>query len=75
MQSLLLALVNPYGFLPGQLGQVIHYLQEYSHWTKITDVAPVHRLAKAVAIVLVGHDFPPFPLTRAATSTGVNCSG
>ena len=45
MQSLLLALANPYGFLPGQLGQVIRYLQEYSQWTKITDVAPVHRLA------------------------------
>ena len=28
---LLLALANPYGFLPGQLGQVINYLQEYSH--------------------------------------------
>ena len=64
VQSLLLALANPYGFLPGQLGQVIHYLQEYSQWTKITDVAPVHRLAKAVAIVPVGHDFPPFSANK-----------
>jgi hypothetical protein len=70
VQALLLALANPYGFLPGQLGQVIHYLQEYSHWTKITDVAPVHRLAKAVAIVPVGHDFPPFSANKGGNIDG-----
>jgi len=70
VQALLLALANPYGFLPGQLGQVIHYLQEHSHWTKITDVAPVHRLAKAVAIVPLGHDFPPFSANKGGNIDG-----
>ena len=70
VQALLLALANPYGFLPGQLGQVINYLQEHAHWARITDVAPVHRLAKAVAIVPVGHDFPPF-----ASNKGGNIEG
>jgi hypothetical protein len=70
VQALLLALANPYGFIPGQLGQVIHYLHEYSHWTKITDVAPVHRLAKAVAIVPVGHDFPPFSANKGGNIDG-----
>jgi hypothetical protein len=70
VQTLLLALANPYGFLPGQLGQVIAYVQEYSHWTKITDVAPVHRLAKAVAIVPVGHDFPPFSANKGGNIDG-----
>jgi hypothetical protein len=41
----------PYGFLPGQLPIVLRYVQEYAHWAKLTDVAPVHRMAKAVAIV------------------------
>ncbi len=70
VQALLLALANPYGFLPGQLGQVLQYLQEYSHWTKLTDVAPVHRLAKAVAIVPVGHDFPPFSANKGGNIDG-----
>src|SRR5450432_3145428 len=70
MQALLLALANPYGFLPGQLSQVVHYLQEYSHWAKITDVAPVHRLAKAVAIVPLGHDFPPFSANKGGNIDG-----
>jgi hypothetical protein len=70
VQALLLALANPYGFLPGQLGQVAQYLQEYSHWAKITDVAPVHRLAKAVAIIPVGHDFPPFSANKGGNVDG-----
>ena len=70
VQALLLALANPYGFLPGQLGQVVQYLHEYSHWAKITDIAPVHRLAKAVAIVPVGHDFPPFAANKGGNIEG-----
>jgi hypothetical protein len=70
IQALLLALANPYGFLPGQLGLVMQYLQEYSHWAKLTDVAPVHRLAKAVAIVPVGHDFPPFSANKGGNIDG-----
>ena len=70
VQALLVALANPYGFLPGQLGQVVQYLQEHSHWARITDVAPVHRLAKAVAIVPVGHDFPPFSANKGGNAEG-----
>ncbi len=70
VQALLLALANPYGFKPGQLGQVVQYLQEHAHWARITDVAPVHRLAKAVAIVPVGHDFPPFSANKGGNVDG-----
>jgi hypothetical protein len=70
LQALLLALANPYGFLPGQLSIVIRYLQEFCHWAKLTDVAPVHRMAKAVAIVPVGHDFPPFSANKGGSIDG-----
>jgi hypothetical protein len=70
VQALLLALANPYGFRPGQLGQVVQYLQTHAHWARITDVPPVHRLAKAVAIVPVGHDFPPFAANKGANVNG-----
>src|SRR5664279_741923 len=70
IQSLLLALANPYGFLPGQLPIVLRYVQEYAHWAKLTDVVPVHRMAKAVAIVPVGHDFPPFSANKGGSIDG-----
>ncbi len=70
IQSLLLALANPYGFLPGQLSIVLRYVQEYAHWAKLTDVVPVHRMAKAVAIVPVGHDFPPFSANKGGSIEG-----
>jgi hypothetical protein len=70
VQALLLALANPYGFLQGQLDTVIRYVQEYSHWVKLTDVAPVHRMAKAVAIIPVGHDFPPFSASKGGAIEG-----
>ncbi|TMH30821.1 MAG: hypothetical protein E6H66_17410 [Betaproteobacteria bacterium] len=70
IQALLLALANPYGFLPGQLTQVASYLQEHSHWAKITDITPVHRLAKAVAVIPVGHDFPPFSANKGGNIEG-----
>ena len=41
-----------------------------AHWAKLTDVAPVHRMAKAVAIVPVGHDFPPFSANKGGTMDG-----
>ncbi|HTI45669.1 MAG TPA: hypothetical protein VMB76_03865 [Casimicrobiaceae bacterium] len=69
-QSLLLALANPYGFLQGQLPTVLRYLQEHGHWAKLTDVAPVHRMAKAVAIIPVGHDFPPFSANKGGSIDG-----
>ncbi len=70
IQTLLLALANPYGFLPGQLPIVLRYVQEYAHWAKLTDVPPVHRMAKAVAIVPVGHDFPPFSANKGGSIDG-----
>jgi cyclic-di-GMP-binding protein len=70
LQALLLALANPYGFLPGQLSTVVRYLQEFCHWAKLTDVAPVHRMAKAVAIIPVGHDFPPFSANKGGSIDG-----
>jgi hypothetical protein len=70
VQALLLALANPYGFHPGQLGTVLSYLQTHTHWAKLTDVAPVHRLAKSVAIVPAGHDFPPFSANKGGAMDG-----
>lgn len=70
VQALLLALANPYGFLPGQLPLVLRYVQENAHWAKLTDVPPVHRMAKAVAIVPVGHDFPPFSANKGGSIDG-----
>jgi len=70
LQALLLALANPYGFRPGQLDTVVRYLQEFSHWAKLTDVAPVHRMAKAVAIIPGGHDFPPFSANKGGAIEG-----
>jgi len=70
VQALLLALANPYGFLPGQLPVVLRYVQQHAHWAKLTDVSPVHRMAKAVAIVPVGHDFPPFSANKGGSIEG-----
>jgi len=70
VHSLLLALANPYGFHPGQLPQVVRYVTENGRWAKLTDVPPVHRMAKAVAIVPVGHDFPPFSANKGGTLDG-----
>jgi hypothetical protein len=49
---------------------VLVYLQTHSHWAKLTDVAPVHRLAKSVAIVPAGHDFPPFSANKGGAMDG-----
>src|SRR5436190_17834752 len=70
IQSLLLALANPYAFFPGQIDIVIRYLTEYARTAKLTDVAPVHRMAKAVAIVPIGHDFPPFSANKGGSMNG-----
>jgi len=70
LRALLLALANPYGFLQGQLETVIRYVGEYAHWVKLTDVVPVHRMAKAVAIIPVGHDFPPFSASKGGSIEG-----
>ncbi len=70
VQVLLLALANPYGLAPGQLGAVVRYLEANAHLAKLTDVQPVHRMAKAVAIIPVGHDFPPFSASKGGAIQG-----
>ncbi|MGH8803021.1 MAG: hypothetical protein ACREX6_12090, partial [Casimicrobiaceae bacterium] len=70
LQSLLLALANPYGFLPSQLESVLQYLQQHAQLARLTPVPPVHRMAKAVAIVPVGHDFPPFSANKGGATDG-----
>lgn len=70
IRALLLALANPYGFAQGDLNTVIGYLDHACRSVKLTDVPPVHRLAKAVAIVPVGHDFPPFAANKGGSIEG-----
>jgi hypothetical protein len=70
LQALLLALANPYGFLQGELTTIIGRARAACQWAKLTDVPPVHRLAKAVAIIPVGHDFPPFAANKGGAIEG-----
>src|SRR5581483_9384917 len=70
LEVLLLALANPYGLTPGQLATVIRYLRRHAKLAKLTDVQPVHRMAKAVAIVPLGHDFPPFSASKGGAIDG-----
>ena len=70
LQSLLLALANPYGFLQGELALIIRCARAACQWATLTDVPPVHRLAKAVAIIPVGHDFPPFAANKGGAIEG-----
>ena len=48
----------------------MRYCRSTAHWAKLTDVAPVHRMAKAVAIMPVGHDFPPFSANKGGSIDG-----
>jgi len=59
IQVLLLALANPYGFLPGQIALALSFLGDYAHLAKLTDTPPVHRTASALAVVPIGSDQPP----------------
>jgi hypothetical protein len=52
------------------LRTVLNYLQEHAQLAKLTPVPPVHRMAKAVAIVPVGHDFPPFSANKGGAGEG-----
>jgi hypothetical protein len=70
VQMLLLALANPYGFRQGDLATVIEYVRSAWRMAKLTDIPPVHRLAKAVAIAPVGHDFPPFAASKGGAVEG-----
>ena len=59
IQVLLLALANPYGFLPGQIALALAFLGDYAHLAKLTETPPVHRTASALAVVPIGSDQPP----------------
>lgn len=59
IQVLLLALANPYGFLPGQISLALIFLGDYAHLAKLTDTPPVHRMASALAVVPISSDQPP----------------
>jgi hypothetical protein len=70
LQLLLLALANPYGLSPVQSATLLRRLPELSQAAKLTDVAPVHKGAKAVAIVPLSHDFPPFSANKGGSIHG-----
>ena len=59
IQMLLLALANPYGFLPGQLSVALIFLADYARLAKLTETPPVHRNASALAVVPISSDQPP----------------
>jgi hypothetical protein len=70
VQTLLLALANPYGLLPGQIGQVMEFIGEHAQTALLTPESPVHRSAKAVAIVPTRYDFPPFAANKGGSTDG-----
>ena len=59
IQTLLLSLANPYGFLPGQLSVALIFLASYAHLARLTDTLPIHRTASGLAVVPIGSDQPP----------------
>lgn len=59
IQVLLLALANPYGFLPGQISLALTFLGDYAHLATLTETAPVHRMASALAVIPISSDQPP----------------
>jgi hypothetical protein len=70
VQTLMLALANPLGLLPGQLPLVLDIIAEYCEFAVLTAEAPVHRNAKSVSIVPVGYDFPPFAASKGGSAEG-----
>lgn len=68
LQALLLALANPYGFLPGQLNRVVAYLGEHSHLAKLTDSYPRDLQSFGIATILSDEDQPPQAANVPATS-------
>ncbi len=59
IQTLLLSLANPYGFLPGQLSVALIFLSEYAHLARLTPTPPVHKTASALAVIPISSDQPP----------------
>lgn len=70
LQLLLLALANPYAVPSGQLAMLLRRLPVFSQWARLSDTPPVHQAAKAVALVPVSHDFPPFAANKGGSIQG-----
>ena len=70
VQTLLLGLANPYGLLPGQLPLVLDFIVEHGSAAVLSAETPVHRHSKAVSIVPVGYDFPPFSANKGGSAEG-----
>jgi len=72
IQVLLLALANPYGFLPGQIALALAFLGDYAHLAKLTDTPPVHRTASALAVVPISSDQPPMAARKVEVPENAN---
>ena len=72
IQVLLLALANPYGFLPGQISLALAFLGDYAHLAKLTDTAPVHKTASALAVVPIASDQPPMAARKVDVPDNAN---
>ena len=72
IQVLLLALANPYGFLPGQIALALSFLGDYSHLAKLTETPPVHRTASALAVVPIASDQPPMAARKVDVPENAN---
>jgi hypothetical protein len=72
IQVLLLALANPYGFLPGQIALALSFLGDYAHLAKLTDTPPVHRTASALAVVPIASDQPPMAARKVDVPENAN---
>jgi hypothetical protein len=70
LQMLLLALANPYAVPPGQLAILYRWLPVFSQWARLSEAPPIHHAAKAVALVPVAHDFPPFASGKGGSIQG-----
>ncbi|MEO7761730.1 MAG: hypothetical protein ABIS68_07445 [Casimicrobiaceae bacterium] len=72
IQVLLLALANPYGFLPGQIALALAFLGDYAHLAKLTETPPVHRTASALAVVPISSDQPPMAARKVEVPENAN---
>jgi hypothetical protein len=72
IQVLLLALANPYGFLPGQISLALTFLGDYAHLASLTDTPPVHRMASALAVIPISSDQPPIAARKVDVPENAN---
>ncbi|MEO8134599.1 MAG: hypothetical protein ABI831_11540 [Betaproteobacteria bacterium] len=72
IQVLLLALANPYGFLPGQISLALTFLGDYAHLASLSDTTPVHRMASALAVIPISSDQPPIAARKVDVPENAN---